>query len=106
MGNVFAFTKDVSVAHAAANELVGFLDLDFQHEVILDEKRLAREGEIEIQDVKFSYPSRPHNPVLRGLNIQVSSGCKVALVGPSGGGKSTVCVPLCLPSASIEESSS
>lgn len=42
------------------------------------------------QDVWFAYPSRPSIWVLRGLCLHVSPGRHVALVGASGGGKSTV----------------
>lgn len=47
-------------------------------------------GSIELHDVCFSYPSRLDHPVLRGLSLEVKPGSVVALVGPSGGGKSTV----------------
>jgi len=47
------------------------------------------EGYIEFRDVHFRYPTRPHVPVLRGLNLTVKPGQYVALVGPSGCGKST-----------------
>lgn len=47
-------------------------------------------GSIELHDVCFSYPSRTDHPVLRGLSLEVKPGSVVALVGPSGGGKSTV----------------
>ncbi|XP_070211911.1 ABC-type oligopeptide transporter ABCB9-like [Littorina saxatilis] len=50
-------------------------------------------GEVEFKDVSFSYPSRPHQTVLNKLSFRVKSGEVVALVGPSGGGKST-CVSL------------
>ena len=39
---------------------------------------------------RFAYPSRPDVTVLRGINLHVPPGRKVALVGPSGGGKSTI----------------
>ena len=39
---------------------------------------------------RFAYPSRPDVQVLQGLNLHVNSGQKFALVGASGGGKSTI----------------
>lgn len=44
---------------------------------------------VEFKDVTFSYPSRPHKKVLEGFNLAIQQGETVALVGPSGGGKST-----------------
>jgi len=44
----------------------------------------------QLHDVRFSYPSRDDHPVLKGLSLEVKPGSVVALVGPSGGGKSTV----------------
>jgi ATP-binding cassette, subfamily B (MDR/TAP), member 1 len=47
------------------------------------------EGTIEFRDVHFRYPTRPEQPVLRGLDLTVKPGQYVALVGASGCGKST-----------------
>ncbi|XP_057776687.1 ABC transporter B family member 11-like [Salvia miltiorrhiza] len=47
-------------------------------------------GDIEFRDVHFSYPARPNEQIFRGLNLSISSGLTVALVGQSGSGKSTV----------------
>lgn len=47
-------------------------------------------GEIEFNDVAFTYPSRPDAEVLRNLSFNVKVGEKIAIVGPSGAGKSTV----------------
>ncbi|CAI4228229.1 unnamed protein product [Auanema sp. JU1783] len=47
-------------------------------------------GEIVFEDVHFTYPSRPNNEVLKGLNLKIEAGRTVALVGPSGGGKSSI----------------
>ena len=47
-------------------------------------------GSIEFQNVSFSYPSRSDIPVLENISFKVDPGEIIALVGPSGGGKSTV----------------
>jgi ATP-binding cassette subfamily B protein len=47
-------------------------------------------GEISFEDVSFEYPD-DRNPVLSHINLKIRPGEKVALVGPSGGGKTTLC---------------
>ena len=48
------------------------------------------QGGIELQDVSFEYPD-DHNKVLRHVNLTIHPGESLALVGPSGGGKTTLC---------------
>ncbi len=48
------------------------------------------DGEISFEDVSFEYPD-DRNPVLSHINLRIRPGEKVALVGPSGGGKTTLC---------------
>ncbi|GER54076.1 ABC transporter B family member 25 [Striga asiatica] len=45
------------------------------------------DAEVELDDVWFAYPSRPTSMVLKGITLKLNTGSKVALVGPSGGGK-------------------
>ncbi len=46
-------------------------------------------GAVSLRDVWFTYPGAPE-PVLRGIDFDATGGQTVALVGPSGGGKSTL----------------
>jgi ATP-binding cassette subfamily B protein len=47
-------------------------------------------GELAFNDVRFSYPTRTNAPVLNGISFSVRPGEKVAIVGPTGAGKSTI----------------
>src|SRR5437773_10523486 len=46
-------------------------------------------GTVALDAVTFAYPSRPTDPALRALSLNVEAGERVALVGPSGAGKTT-----------------
>ncbi|MHC4975783.1 MAG: ABC transporter ATP-binding protein [Planctomycetota bacterium] len=89
----------VSTATAAQNNLAGFdrfLDLlDEAREFENDEGgvRLTRAGvggDISLDDVSFRYP-RSERDVLSGISLDVRAGETIALVGPSGAGKTTLC---------------
>lgn len=50
----------------------------------------AVKGDVEFCNVSFEYPD-DHNRVLEHLNLRIRAGERIALVGPSGGGKTTLC---------------
>jgi ATP-binding cassette, subfamily B, bacterial len=60
------------------------------------------EGRIEFENVFFSYPTRKEFCVLKNLNFKIEPGEKVALVGQSGSGKSTI-INLLLRFYALEE---
>lgn len=47
-------------------------------------------GEVAFRDVRFAYPSAPDRAAVDGVSLEIRPGEVVALVGPSGGGKSTL----------------
>jgi len=47
-------------------------------------------GPIRFQNVSFGYPTRPAVSIFQDLNFEIPQGTNVAVVGPSGGGKSTI----------------
>ena len=44
------------------------------------------DGSIKVNQVEFTYPSRPDAKILRGLDLEIKKGQRVALVGSSGCG--------------------
>ncbi|MDN4711196.1 ABC transporter ATP-binding protein/permease [Vibrio parahaemolyticus] len=47
-------------------------------------------AEVSFKSVNFNYPSRPNQPAIKGLNLTAEQGKVLALVGPSGAGKTTL----------------
>ncbi|KAI9676610.1 MAG: GTPase-activating protein [Trizodia sp. TS-e1964] len=90
-GTIFSFAPDMGKAKDAAQDLKRLFDRKPEIDSwSKDGERLEKvEGSIEFRDVHFRYPTRPEQPVLRGLNLTVKPGQYVALVGASGCGKST-----------------
>jgi ABC-type multidrug transport system fused ATPase/permease subunit len=56
---------------------------------VQDSEALAQ-GDINFQNVEFTYPTRPESKILREMNARLERGKTTALVGPSGSGKSTI----------------
>lgn len=66
--------------------------MDEESEIDLDEVDVTKniEGNINFKNVSFSYPSRADVEVLNDIDIEIKAGQKIALVGQSGAGKSTI----------------
>ncbi len=68
--------------------------IDTEPDIINPEKPIKKQdfkGNINFRDVSFAYADDPDTLILNKLNLEVKQGQSVALVGPSGGGKTTIC---------------
>ncbi|KIN05850.1 hypothetical protein OIDMADRAFT_141532 [Oidiodendron maius Zn] len=90
-GTIFSFAPDMGKAKHAAQELKTLFDLKPSIDTWSSDGAPVEtvDGTVEFRDVHFRYPTRPEQPVLRGLNLTVKPGQFIALVGASGCGKST-----------------
>ena len=68
---------------------VEIMDIDPEEEAEDAETLTDVKGEIEFKEVNFSYSTTKE--VLSNVNLKIEKGKKLALVGPSGGGKTTIC---------------
>lgn len=103
---IFAFTLSEK-AYASLYRLTRFYDrmeegregvnrllalFNYQNEIVDNPKGYKPktiEGEIEFQNVSFAYGDNSRSAIV-DLNLKINSGCVTALVGPSGGGKTTL----------------
>ena len=77
--------KSMEYAVEAANELLNLPVLPDSGKIVP-----IRHTDIVLQDVSFSYDGTVQNEVLHDISLKMPQGSFTALVGPSGGGKSTV----------------
>lgn len=63
-------------------------DVQLESTQIQEEYKLR--GEVTLDNISFSYPSRPEIQILDQLSLHVKPGQQIAIVGPSGSGKSTL----------------
>jgi ABC-type multidrug transport system fused ATPase/permease subunit len=70
----------------SAADLTG-MDIDVEK---VSETKNTSDVVIDIHNVHFHYPTRPNTKIFRGLGFEVKEGETVAIVGPSGQGKSTI----------------
>jgi len=92
VGAISEVIGDLQRAAGAAERLMGLLETKPAiaapaNPVQMPEKHL---GHVSFENVTFHYPARPDRSALTGFSLQVRPGETVALVGPSGAGKTTV----------------
>lgn len=89
MGNITQLSAALQSASAATKRVFEILD---EPEEEINEKDIPLpapvEGNVQFDNVSFSYD--PKKPLIRGLNFEVKAGQTVAIVGPTGAGKTTL----------------
>lgn len=81
----------IQSAAAASERVFEFLDEEELEDESSKINRLENiQGNVEFSHVKFAYPSAPDKEIIHDFSIKVKSGQKVAIVGPTGAGKTTL----------------
>jgi ATP-binding cassette subfamily B (MDR/TAP) protein 1 len=79
---------DMETPEGRVKAILPAYTIDSSSDKGLKPKKVA--GEVFFDQVHFSYPTRPGHTILNGLTLDIPAGKTTALVGPSGGGKSSI----------------
>lgn len=90
MGNVVTPMQNISKAASASFACFKIIDSPQLLGGGLTAPKVQAAADIQFENVRFTYPSRPRTEILKGLNLRLPAGKITALVGPSGSGKSTI----------------
>jgi putative ABC transport system ATP-binding protein len=87
---VSSFYSELMKGVGAASRLFELQDRKPTIPATVGTKVMSAQGIIKFSNVSFAYPTRPAVQIFDGLDFEIPSGTNVAIVGPSGGGKSTI----------------
>lgn len=90
MFGVSSFWSELMKGVGAASRLFELQDRKPTMPATLGVPVKSAQGPIKFSNVSFSYPTRPAVTIFEGLDFEIPSGSNIAIVGPSGGGKSTI----------------
>lgn len=87
---ISGFYSELMKGVGAASRLFELQDRHPTIPATVGKKITSAQGPIRFSNVSFAYPTRPAVSIFNNLDFEIPSGSNVCIVGPSGGGKSTV----------------
>ena len=91
LGQIAQGLTNLQTASASAHRIFEFLQTEeLPDESQLPERTEAFRGAVSFRHVQFRYPDAPDKPIIRDFSAEVQPGQKVAIVGPTGAGKTTM----------------
>ncbi|MFB1022107.1 MAG: ABC transporter transmembrane domain-containing protein [Vicingaceae bacterium] len=91
LGGIADLYSQLQKAIGATENLMEILDEEQESSQDAQKENIeVQSGAIEFDNISFSYPNRSDVSVLNNLSFSIESGQQVALVGPSGAGKTTI----------------
>ncbi|KAK5162965.1 ATP-dependent permease [Saxophila tyrrhenica] len=90
LGFILVAIPQIGSTKDTGSRLLRLADLPEDSHEHLGDTRITTVGDIVLEDLRFAYPSRPDQIVLRDINLHIQPGASTAIVGGSGSGKSTI----------------
>jgi ABC-type multidrug transport system fused ATPase/permease subunit len=90
IGSLPDFYAGIQKTIGATEKLMNLVDELSEDQLFTGTKKPEISGAIRFENVHFAYPQRPDISVLNGIDFEIGSNQTLALVGASGGGKSTI----------------
>ncbi len=89
INNITSVTTQLQTAIASANRVFEILDTEVEEQNVTNDIELKdTQGNVSFNDVSFSYT--PEMPLIEHFNLNVKKGTRIAIVGPTGAGKTTL----------------
>ncbi|KIV81174.1 hypothetical protein PV11_08611 [Exophiala sideris] len=85
-----SFYSELMKGVGAASRLFELQDREPTISPTKGDRVISARGPIRFENLTFSYPTRPAVKIFKNLDFEIPQGTNVAIVGPSGGGKSTI----------------
>ena len=87
---ILEYIPQIGSSKDTASRLLRLAELPGDSHEHFGDIRVPTVGEIVFDDLEFSYPTRPHQTILKHINMRILPRTSVAIVGGSGSGKSTI----------------